>query len=487
MFQWLRKKLVSRVATTVFAFASAYRQLRARYDAAITNAENRRHWANVDGLSADAAANPSVRRIIRWRTRYEVANNSWAKGIVQTLANYVVGTGPRLQMLTQDKDLNNFIEREFLRWAKAVRLAAKLRTLRMCRSVDGEGFLVETINPQLPTPVKFDLRAVEADQVTTPDLSLVDPGRVDGIEFDEHGNPAFYHILKFHPGDFRGVGTLDYDRVPADKVIHYFRADRPGQSRGLPELMPAIELFGQLRRYSQAVLGAAETAADFAGFIQTNAQPGEIEPAKELPELEIERRMLVPLPEGWEAYQMKAEQPTTTHDVFVRGKLNEIARCLNMPLNIAMANSAGYNYASGRLDHQQFFVAVDVDQDDLEIGPVERIFARWLREAVLIEDYLPPAARTLDFDPDHQWFWTGPEHVDPLKEASAQDTRLRNGATSYAREYAKVGLDWEKEQEKQAAAFGISVEEYRKRLRDNMLAVQQPTAAEDPEMEEADA
>ena len=72
--------------------------VRAKFDSAQTNADNRRHWANADGLSADAAANPEVRRTLRNRARYEVANNSYARGIVLTLANDVTGTGPRLPM-----------------------------------------------------------------------------------------------------------------------------------------------------------------------------------------------------------------------------------------------------------------------------------------------------------------------------------------------------------------------------------------------------
>ena len=50
----------------------------------------------------DAAAGPEVRRTLRNRARYEVANNSYARGIVLTLANDVIGTGPRLQMLLGD-------------------------------------------------------------------------------------------------------------------------------------------------------------------------------------------------------------------------------------------------------------------------------------------------------------------------------------------------------------------------------------------------
>jgi hypothetical protein len=73
-----------------------------RFDSAQTNARSataERHWANADPLSADAAASPAVRQTLRNRARYEVANNSYARGIILTLANDVTGTGPRLPRL----------------------------------------------------------------------------------------------------------------------------------------------------------------------------------------------------------------------------------------------------------------------------------------------------------------------------------------------------------------------------------------------------
>jgi capsid protein len=115
----------------------AVRVVRARYDAAVTSDENRRHWANADGLSANAANSPEVRRVLRNRARYEVANNSYARGIVLTLANDVVGTGPRLQMLTEDAEAGRLIEEAFAAWAKAVGLAEKLRAMRIARASDG--------------------------------------------------------------------------------------------------------------------------------------------------------------------------------------------------------------------------------------------------------------------------------------------------------------------------------------------------------------
>ena len=64
--------------------------------------------------------------------------------------------------------------------------------------------------------------------------------------------------------------------------------------------------------------------------------------------------------------------------------INEIARCLNMPFNIAAGNSSGYNYASGRLDHQVFFKAIRIDQAYLADVVLDRILKAWIDEVVPI-------------------------------------------------------------------------------------------------------
>jgi capsid protein len=97
-------------------------------------------------------------------------------------------------------------------------------------------------------------------------------------------------------------------------MIHWFRADRPGQHRGVPEITPALPLFAQLRRYTLAVLGAAETAADFAAVIYTDAPAnGEATPVEPLDVIELEKRMATTLPDGWKLGQIKAEQPASTN------------------------------------------------------------------------------------------------------------------------------------------------------------------------------
>ena len=491
--------------------------LRGRYDAAVTNDENRRHWANADHLSANAAMSPEVRRTLRARARYEVANNSYAKGIVLTLANYVVGTGPRLQMLTDDPETNRIVEREFTRWAKAVGLAHKLRTMRIAQCESGECFGLLATNPQVEAPVQLDLRLVEADQVATPGWRPEAAGRrtglprdadmgersslrspasslVDGILFDDAGNPVAYYVLKRHPGEVNAFGSpvSDYDLLPAEAVIHLFQPERPGQSRGIPEITPALPLFAMLRRYTLAVLGAAEQAALPTGVIYTDA-PADPEMAQVEPmdTVEMDRGTWLTMPFGWKIGQVRAEQPTTVYGEFKREIINEIARCLNMPFNLAAGNSSGYNYASGRLDHQAFFKSIRIDQAYLGAVVLDRVLRAWLSEAVLIEGYLPQSARTLDAEFPHQWFWDGFEHVDPAKEALAQERRLANNTTTLAAEYAKLGLDWENELRQRAREKALirelGLEEAGARRPESGGAAEEDSGNDDTEVADATA
>lgn len=435
--------------------------MRGRYDAAQTTPDNRKHWGTADGLSPTASLSVGVRQILRNRARYEVANNSYARGIVLTLANDTIGTGPRLQMLTEDDAGNSVVEQAFSDWADAVGLAEKLRTMRMTRADSGEAFALLTNNPRLASPVSLDLKLVEADQVTTPVLYLPYPQPVDGIVFDDFGNPIEYHVLRRHPGDVYPLGSmpLAFDRIPAASVIHYFRADRPGQRRGIPDITPALPLFAQLRRYTLAVISAAESAANIAILMKTNAPAGgeaaEVEP---MTEMEFVPNMAVFTPEGWEPSQVKAEQPATTYEMFKREILNEIARCLNMPFNVAAGNSSGYNYASGRLDHQTYYKSIRVDQSQIESVILDHIFKAWLNEAVLIEGLLPQSLRAVNANFPHQWFWDGQEHVDPSKEADAQAKRLANNTTTLAYEYARQGRDWEAELRQRAKEVALMEE-----------------------------
>jgi len=407
-------------------------QIRARYDAALAGADNRKHWANADSLSPTASNAASVRSILRTRSRYEVANNSYARGIVLTIANDTIGTGPKLQLMTSDQTLNREIETAFADWAREINFAEKLRTMRMARVQDGEAFAVILRNPGVRHPVQIDLRMIEAEQVTAPIFNASDD---DGIVFDEWGNPSEYYVLDEHPGG--NYASSAYTVFPADSVIHYFRPDRPGQTRGIPEITPALPLFAQLRRFTLAVISAAEAAANFSGILYTDSPAnGEASVGDAFDEIELTRNMLVTMPDGWKMGQIKPEQPVSTYAEFKREILNEIARCMNMVYAVASGDSSDYSYAGGRLDFQTYGRSVRVDQVCLENNVLSKILRAWFSEYYAVGNYELKL-------PEYQWFWDEREHVDPQKEASAQEKLLANNTTTLARECAKRGLDWQ--------------------------------------------
>jgi lambda family phage portal protein len=454
MLQQAQQGLTARDVTRVSG-----KPMRAGFDAAQTNDENRRHWAGADALNADAAASPFVRSVLRQRARYEVANNSYGKGLLLTLANDTIGRGPRLQLLAADDEDDDApkltpaerrrIEKSWQNWFRQVKGAAKLRLMRIAKCEDGETFAVKSTNEALKHKVKLDFRLIEADQVATPDEWRVgsDPNAIDGIRFDEWRNPIEYHVLKDHPGtDKHNANPLEYVRVPAGQVIHWFRQDRPGQSRGIPEITPALPLFGALRRFTLAVLGCAETAAEIAGVVYTDSQAVDPASLTAFDTLEINPREFMFMPEGWKIAQMKGEQPTTTYGMFKGEILGEIGRCVLSPYNVTAGKSAEYNYASGRLDFQAYDIAIGVEREDCETTVLDELLAEWLREAVLIEGLLPQSMRNigaLDELPPHRWFWDGRPHVDPEKESRAQAGFLANNTTTLADECAKDGKDWE--------------------------------------------
>ena len=432
---------------------------RARFEAA-EQGDDYKHWAGADAFAADAALSPAKRRTMRNRARHERVNNSYLAGISATLASDLIGTGPRLQLDIGDTDAAREVERAFYDWGTLVDLPAKLRTMREALVVDGEAFALMVNNPRLPG-VQLDLRLIEAEMVATPTEMMrqtITPegNTVDGLEFDQFGNVIAYQVLNFHPGSNFRINNLEFSRVPAAAMVHWYRRTRPGQNRGMPEVAPALRLFGQLRRYTEAVIAAAETAADFAAFIHSNSPAAEVDEVDSFAELEIRKRSLVTLPEGWDISQLKAEQPTSTYKDFKREILGEIARCLNIPFNVAALDSSSYNYASGRMDHQVYGMNQRVDRDHLERICLDRVFTAWVNEASLagvIPDGLPPFSEW-----NWAWVWDGKDHVDPAKEANAAETRLRTLTTTLASEYARQGKRWDVELRQIAAERALMAE-----------------------------
>lgn len=434
-----RRRAARRAAAT--AKPTASRTIAAtRYDA-LTDKNLRDHWRWVDSRSVDSSLDSETRRRLRERARYEVANNSYAMGVALAIANAVVGSGPRLQILSDlDRETLKRAEWSFVDWIDAVGLPEKLRAMRFARFQDGESFALLTTNKKIKHPVKLDVVPIDCERVAAESVAL-DPDDVDGIKIDANGDPVSYRVLKQHPGDVRLDGSGDPNAATiyaASSVLHWYRRTTAEQHRGAPELLASLNLFALLRRFTLAVVTAAETAADFAAVMYTDTPSDSGDTPNPFETFDIERGMIMTSPEGWKVGQLKAEQPTTTYKEFKREILGEIGRSLQIPVNIIAGDSSSYNYASGRLDHQEFQKAIRIDQAQASAAIMRPIFHTWWAEYSILND-LPRET------PSTAFYWDGFEHVDPVKEANAQATRLAALTTNLSIEYGKQGRDWEDE------------------------------------------
>lgn len=441
--------------------------VRMKYDAAQTTPGNTRHWQHADELSAGAANSEVVRRTLRSRSRYEAANNPWYWGMVDTIVEDTLGTGARIQLRSERvrNRLDEEVEAVYRDWHEANEIDDKANLLRRSKIETGEvfgtltrGHMARSRGSGFATrpAVELGVQIIEGDQCMTPGLDWGDPDKISGIEYDRYGNPAFYHILKHHPGalGFTALSMKDARRVPAELVIHYFNRRRPGDARGIPETTPALPLFALLRRMTLASVESSEHIANIAGMLYTDA-PVDAEASEEvgtLDTIDFERGSIMTLPFGWKYQQADPKQPATTYAEFRDAVLNEIARAMKVPFNVAAGNSSGYNYSSGRLDFQAYHRSIRVERSRMVREFYDRIFWAWFDEASRINGLLPQATRTIEYRKQlrTKWFFDGFGHVDPVKEAQGEGIRLDNGTTTLAEECAAAGRDWREVLDQQA-------------------------------------
>lgn len=499
--------------TTMVRLGSSRKMdVKARFDSQFTTPLNAGHFALMDAMSIDAAASWMVRRKLRMMCRYEYHNNSLLFGLIDTYADYVIGTGPRLHITTKDKALNKAVEKLWTDWEDEVGFAEKLHGSCAATCYNGEGFTLLRNNPGLDNPIKLDVFDIEADQVTSPMFGLYPaeyPDQYfDGVVLDPWGKPRIYHILRQHPGAFGAFVILNYifDAWPSVNVMHDYRRIRPGQQRGLPSILPALPNAANLRRLGLATVLSAENAAKWGISVETPALASSPEPLTDSNGQIIRDQNGMPvyasdmmadtwemefcafnrLPAGTKAEMLKAEQPGANYDTLVNIELGALGRALGMPLFIVSLDARQANMSSAYVAMQPYGKRIRGERKRYNRLLNTRIWPNFIREASLLG--LIPQSSEVPDDPtqiSHAWTWDRVnDHADPSKVAGSAQIRIDAGVTSRRQEAADLALDIDEQDEMSASDFGITVEEYREALFGAMLSRKGGSAKSEQEDEE---
>lgn len=461
-------------------------QLQASFDIAQTTADNKNHWSAADNLSARAELSPGVRRVIRVRSRYEAANNSWYCGMIRTAVNHVIGRGPKLQVMTDSPIFNQRLETAFDDWSKKIKLSSKYRTIYAAYFRDGDSFVMRAERPR-NYPISLDLKVFESEQCATPwtGAILQDAYVDDGVRFDAATNEIEFYIYDHHPGANIPVSTLRGQWYSANDVLHIFRAERPGQTRGIPRVTSALQTLPIMRRQELATLFSAESAANFAMYLKSNSaaidpktSPGDFQ------EVELARNMLTTLPAGWDIGQIEPKQPGPLYEMFQRQALMGFCRCTNMPYGLAAGTAKDSNFSSYKGDIRNVWKPeVVTEQDAFELSIVNPIFQWFLEACVFVPSLLSggPPIDQIRF----AWNWPPLPDIDPGDTVQTNATRIATGQSSIAQIYSENGMDWETEALSAATAWGVDVPTFKKALFDKTFDRNPPAQPQQTNQQQA--
>lgn len=439
-------------------------------------------WSVTDGdADADIIGDlPELRERCRDLTR----NNPLAAGALNTKVTNIVGTGLRVKSrinsdhlgITQEQatTFEGAAEREFKLWAKSIEcdLNRKLTFNQMqalaLRSVyeNGDTFALLPFKERPGGPFGTKVQLVEADRVSNPDYSADTAKIVAGIEKDEDGAPHLAFISNQHPGSKPGViddmkwqPVKFFSDTGRPRVLHVFHHLRIGQTRGVPDLAPVIELFKQLGRYTESELMAAVVSGMFTVFVTTedgegdlsNLMPGVTEGSSGKDEpYKLGPAAIVGLSENESISTANPGRPNDKFDPFVLAILRQIGVALELPYEILIKHfTASYSASRAALleawrmfkTRRQWFAAA---------------FCQPIYEAVITEAISRGRIAAPGFLTDEtiramylNTIWTGdaPGQLDPLKESNAARGRIEGNLSTEERETMEItGADWELDQ-----------------------------------------
>lgn len=418
----------------------------------------------TSSTSMDAEIRKDLKRL-RDRSRDLVRNNDYARSAQRAITNNVVGQGVTMQAAIKmrrgnrmDDTTNSQIEAAWAKWKRKeyCHTAGVLsfndieRQLIDAMPESGEIFVRKVRQSFGGGRVPFALEIIEADRL---DIDLNEKSKSGneirmGVERDSWGRPVAYHFKTDHPGDYPfGAGAVANTtaRVPASDVIHLFRQERPGQTRGVPWVASAIMKMHHLQGYTEAEVISARAEACRMGFITSPEDDALSDGEYQAQDVtNFEPGLIQRLMPGETFQDSKPNRPGGQYEPFVRAMLHSLAAGLGVSYATLSRDYSQANYSSGRLalldDRDNWRVMQSWLIDNFH----RPVFEEWLDLAVLSGELQlngyeanPEAFRAVRWIP-RGWQW-----VDPAKEMAAYKEAVRCGFTTMADVIAQQGGDIE--------------------------------------------
>lgn len=443
-------------------------------DAITSTSKRRKPMSIVSSLDSEFRSISDRNKMVSTARNLEV-NFSLFRGITQGHLNYVIGSGPRIQIQTTDNDFNDRGEKKFGGWSKnpdvrgVMDFGGMIKVNERRTVVDGDCFLHLLRTGQL--------QGIEGDRIANPpDVGSSDRAWVLGVNVNPVLRPLGYGVYSRGNQNFRSSpSTKDFLKVIKSKdMIHSFDPERFDQSRGISSMISAINDHQDLREALEAVKGSIKlenilgliftsdmptvSGADPMGALTTyeeSAADGSNETRNEFKVSQgVFSTSLLP---GEDVKAIQKQTPGTNFDPWVMFQARLAAVVLDMPIEVALQFYTRGSFSALKGALSQYRYAVGIKRSRIERQTLDRIgfwrLSAWMRlwdqevKAQVPKDKrrgLEPPKEGTVFDRDAiSWQWPEAPLLEPGKQIDADVKEYKARSSTLKRINAKRGQDWE--------------------------------------------
>lgn len=436
----------------------------------------------TSGGDADAVILPDL-ATLRARSRDLERNAPLAAGAINTKVTSVVGTGLKPRAAIDREVLTGLTEEQADAWERAAEREFRLATAGKDFDIErGHNFLQSQdlvfrsvlsagdIFVNLPrkarpgNPYTLRVNFIEADRVCNPQGKADTTLLTAGIEKDEDGAPRAIHVAKHHPGNLRPGAKREwldpipvYNRAGRRQILHLYRKLRPGQTRGVPDLAPIVELLKQFGTYTENEIHAATVASLFTVFVKTatgnpqinmGAPPTQTPTVPDTRDITLGSGNVLGLRADEEVEFADPKRPNTSAEAFLRAMAEQIGVALELPYEILVKHFTS-SYSAARaalLEAWRFFLRCRAWLAEEYCQPIwEEVISEAIARGRLAAPgfFADPLVRMAYLGCE----WTGdaPGQLDENKAITAASARIKEGVSTLAEETAALtGGDWER-------------------------------------------
>lgn len=394
-------------------------------------------------------------------------NDSYAASAINGRVDNVIGSGvlfhSRIKSRGDDlinesdaQNLNETREKLFRLWARKDRFVEKQRLFERSKALFGEGLAVMSdydFGDGRPIPLTWTI--INPRRLETPPEFISDPLVRLGIRFrdDSFRVVSGYYIKDIEQND-NHQWKSSYSFFDAWRVQHSFECLVPGQIRGVAWLAPVMGRLKDIKDFSEAKLIAEQVTACTTTFIScgdpagraTGAATGMASDGARIQELSP--GTINYLNEDDVVSHIDPNRPGNSFAPYIEHQLMGVAAGIRYPYALLTKDFRKSSFANGRIEMADGRKSFEGWQQ----SDIEDAFAPVAERATLemvIFGLLPnvDASTYRVFERDFNAHQFKPPRwrmaVNPLQEAKADETDVRNGFSSRTDKCDERGYDFE--------------------------------------------